>query len=251
MNLLLTDQNDMHIKTAVAHKYGEVAVNPKGQFNFPVGRQFAESVGYSPEMLDQLSPGLWESFTGAGNPQPFINIAFGETILDLGCGAGLDLCLYAQATGLTGHAFGLDLSADMIDKAKKNMDTLRVKNTKFYWAAADQIPLPDESVDLVTSNGIYNLSPSKAEVMKEVFRVLKPGGRTIFAEILLKGELPQQIRRDMNNWFRCIGGALKEEAFLKQMSICGFANPRILWRGRNARTGHKLAICAVIRAEKI
>ena len=132
MNSLLTDQDTMHIKTAVAHKYSEVAVNPKGQFNFPVGRQFAESVGYSLGLLDRLPASMWESFTGAGNPPAFVDIVQGETVLDLGCGAGLDLYLYAQEIGPTVNVFGLDLSADMIDKARKNMDILKVQNTKFY-----------------------------------------------------------------------------------------------------------------------
>ena len=86
--------------------------------------------------------------------------------------------------------------------------------------------------------------------MKEVFRVLKPGGRTIFAEIILKEELPLQMRRDMNDWFRCIGGALTEEKFIEMLNLNGFNDPQILWKGRNARTGHKLAECVVIRADK-
>jgi len=238
------------IKQAVKEKYSEVASNPQAKFNFPVGRKFAESVGYSGELLDKLPASMWESFTGAGNPQPYIDIKRGEKILDLGCGAGLDLYLYAQATGPEGQVYGLDISEDMIAKTRRNMETLNVQNVEFLCAAADSIPLPDGSVDIVTVNGIYNLSPDKTAVMREVVRVLRPGGRTIFAEIVLKALLPEEIRKNINDWFRCIGGALPQNDFLELLSSAGFSNPRILWTGRNARTGHELALCAVIRAEK-
>ncbi len=239
------------IKQAVKEKYSEVASDPKAVFNFPVGRKFAESVGYSGELLDKLPVSMWESFTGAGNPQPYIDIKPGEEILDLGCGAGLDLYLYAQATGPEGRVYGLDISEDMIAKARRNMETLNVKNVEFLCAVADNIPLPDGSVDLVAVNGIYNLSPDKIAVMREVVRVLRPGGRTIFAEIVLKAPLPEKIRKNINDWFRCIGGALPQDDFLAILSSAGFSKPKTLWTGRNARTGHKLALCAVIRAEKI
>ena len=238
------------IKQAVKEKYSEVASNPQAKFNFPVGRKFAESVGYSGELLDKLPASMWESFTGAGNPQPYIDIKRGEKILDLGCGAGLDLYLYAQATGPEGQVYGLDISEDMIAKTRRNMETLNVQNVEFLCAPADSIPLPDGSVDLVAVNGIYNLSPDKTAVMREVARVLRPGGRTIFAEIVLKAPLPEEIRKNINDWFRCIGGALPQNDFLELLSSAGFSNPRILWTGRNARTGHELALCAVIRAEK-
>ncbi len=117
-------------------------------------------------------------------------------------------------------------------------------------APADAIPLPDASVDLVTANGIYNLSPDKEGVMREVYRVLKPGGRTVFAEIVLKAELAVEIRKNMDDWFRCIGGALTEADFLSRLRSAGFRDVEVLWKGRNARTGHELAVCAVIRAEK-
>jgi SAM-dependent methyltransferase len=250
MSSALENVDEMHIKTAVAHKYGKVATSPQSRFEFPVGRAFAESVGYLPEVLSQLPSSLWESFTGAGNPQSFIDILPGETIIDLGCGAGLDVYLYAKATGAKGKVYGIDISYEMITKAEKNMSLMGMQNTKFCWVSVDKIPLPDSSIDLITANGIYNLSPDKAAVMKEVLRLLKPGGRTIFAEIVLKEELPKENRRNMNDWFRCIGGALKEDDFLKQLNMCGFTDPRILWKGRNARTGHKSALCAVIRAEK-
>lgn len=238
------------IKQAVKGKYSEVASNPQAKFNFPVGRKFAESVGYSSELLDKLPGSTWESFTGAGNPQPYIDIKPGEKILDLGCGAGLDLYLYAQATGSGGRVYGLDISEEMIAKAQRNMETLNVLNAEFLCAAADNIPLPDGSVDLVAINGIYNLSPDKNAVMREVARVLRPGGRTIFAEIVLKAPLPQEIRKNINDWFRCIGGALPQNDFLELLRSAGFSNPRVLCTGRNARTGHELALCAVIRAEK-
>ncbi len=246
----LAQMSDGEIKSAVANKYGEVATEPKGEFNFPVGRKFAESVGYSAEILDKIPASLWESFTGAGNPQPYVDITSGETVLDLGCGAGLDLYLYAQATGSSGRAYGLDLSDKMIGKAKRNLDILNIRNVEFLSASADKVPLPDDCVDIVTANGIYNLSPDKEAIMREVVRVLRPGGRTVFAEIVLKARLPEEIRKNINDWFRCIGGALPLSDFLKDLQEVGLRDAKALWVGRNARTGHELCLCAVIRAKK-
>jgi ubiquinone/menaquinone biosynthesis C-methylase UbiE len=197
-----------------------------------------------------LPQGLWESFTGAGNPQPFVDAQPGESLLDLGCGAGLDLCLYARKIGPTGKLFGLDLSQGMLDKAERNLTDASVTNVTWLQAPADAIPLPDSSVDIVTANGIYNLSPDKDAVMREVARVLKPRGRTIFAEIVLKSELPGEVRGEIDDWFRCIGGALVQEDFLTRLERNGLSQPRVLWIGRNARTGHELSLSAVIRAEK-
>lgn len=238
------------IKMAVADRYGRVATTPAEKFNFPVGRRFAESVGYDAALLDRLPQGLWESFTGAGNPQPFVDAQPGETVLDLGCGAGLDLYLYAQKVGPRGKVFGLDLSEAMLDKARRNLAEAGVANVEWLQAPADAIPLPDCSVDLVTANGIYNLSPDKEAVMREVARVLKPGGRTIFAEIMLKSELPCEVRREIDDWFRCIGGALVQEDFLARLKRNGLSHPQVLWIGCNARTGHELSLSAVVRAEK-
>lgn len=247
----LSEHSHEEIKSAVAEQYGRVATAPGEKFNFPLGRKFAESVGYKADVLDRLPAGMWESFTGAGNPQAFVDAQPGETLLDLGCGAGLDLYLSAQKVGPTGKLIGLDLSEPMLSKASSNLASMGISNVTWLQAPADAIPLPDNSIDLVTANGIYNLSPDKDVVMREVARVLKRGGRTIFAEIVLTSELPHEIRREITDWFRCIGGALVQEDFLSRMQSHGLANPQVLWQGRNARTGHELAVCAVIRAEKL
>lgn len=246
----LTNMTGYEIMTAVSERYGQVAQSPHAKFNFPVGRAFAESVGYDAALLSQLPAGLSESFTGAGNPQPFVDARIGETVLDLGCGVGLDLYHYAVAVGPTGKVYGLDLSEAILAKAQENLRQAGIKNVAFFHAPAARIPLPDASVDLVTANGIFNLSPDKDAVMREVARVLKPGGRTIFAEIIAADELPGDIRRDLNDWFRCIGGALTKATMFERLHRAGLSSPQVLWSGRNARSGHPLTVSAVIRAHR-
>ena len=125
------------IRAAVAERYSSVATTPDQKFNFPVGRKFAESVGYEPTLLDGLPQGIWESFTGAGNPQSFVDAKAGETVLDLGCGAGLDLYLYSQKVGPAGQLYGLDLSQAMLDKACQNLSRMGVPNVEWFNAPAD------------------------------------------------------------------------------------------------------------------
>jgi cysteine desulfurase len=238
------------IKATVAKRYGQVASSPQDECSFPVGREFAESVGYERAALIPSLRSFWESFTGAGNPHPFVAAMPGESILDLGCGAGLDVYLYTQRVGPTGHVYGLDLSEAMLEKARANLRSQNVTNVTWLHAASDAIPLPDASVDLVTANGIFNLSPDKEAVMREVHRVLRDGGRTVFAEIVLKEDLPRMASHTIDDWFRCIGGALVQEDLLSQLDRNGLQNARVLSLHRNARTIHPLSLCAVIFAEK-
>jgi SAM-dependent methyltransferase len=247
---VLREMSSDEIKEAVKDKYGKVAEDPCATFNFPVGKAFALKVGYPKEVLDKLPPSLWESFTGANNPQPFINLKEGEIVLDLGCGAGLDLYFYAKAVGNNGKVYGLDISEAMVNKTRDNMEKAGIKNVEVRCGHSDNLPFQDNFFDVVASNGIYNLSPDKEKVMREVFKVLKPGGRTVFCEIVLKDALPENIRKNIDDWFRCIGGALPERDFLALMEKVGFRNIEVISKIRNARTGHKLAICANIRAYK-
>lgn len=243
--------NPDEIKKMVKDKYSEVAKEPCGVFNFPVGRAFTLKVGYPKEILDTLPQSLYESFTGANNPQPFVDLKEGERVLDLGCGAGLDLYFYAKAVGEKGKVYGLDISEAMAEKAEKNMELAGIKGVQIQVGHSDSLPFADNFFDVVASNGIYNLSPSKEAVMREVFRVLKPGARTVFCEIVLKEPLSDEERKNANDWFRCIGGALVEKDFLALMGKAGFKNIEVISKCRNARTGHPLAICANIRACKL
>ncbi len=249
-NTRLNQMDKNEIEAAVKDKYSKVATNPNATFNFPVGKAFALKVGYPKDELDNLPSSLCDSFTGANNPQPFVGLKEEEVVLDLGCGAGLDLYFYAKAVGPKGKVYGLDISEEMLSKAKDSMSKAGIKNVELKCGLSDAVPLADNSIDIVASNGIYNLSPDKEAVMTEVFRVLKPGGRTVFCEIVLKKPLPDKTRKDINDWFRCIGGALPETDFFSLMKKVGFENIDIISKVRNARTGHKLAVCANVRAYK-
>ncbi len=246
----ISKMSHQDIKLAVSERYGKVAADPSLGFNFPLGRKYAESLGYPVKLLDSLPPTLWKSFTGAGNPHEFIHVKEGYTVLDLGCGAGLDLYIYSRDAGPAGKVYGLDISGNMIRKAETNMMAVCATNVELLHAPSDCIPLADNSVDLVTANGIYNLSPDKDAVMREVYRVLKPCGKTVFAEIMLTAPFKAGEQKNLDDWFKCIGGALTKDEFLRKMACHGFKAVEELWAGRNARTSHKLAVCAVISAFK-
>ncbi|MES0342364.1 MAG: methyltransferase domain-containing protein, partial [Candidatus Humimicrobiaceae bacterium] len=181
----------------------------------------------------------------------FVDLNEGEVVLDLGCGAGLDLYFYAKSAGKNGKVYGLDISTDMLEKAKTNIKSVGIDNVEFICGSSDDLPFENDFFDVVASNGIYNLSPDKRKVMSEVYRVLKPGGRTVFCEIVLKDKLPEDIINNINDLFRCIGRALPEKDFLALMEETGFKNTLVISKIRNARTGHKLAICANVQSYKI
>ena len=242
--------SEKEIENAVRQKYDEVACTPTASFNFPVGEDFALDVGYPKSVLEKLASSMVDSFTGANNPQPFVDLKKGEIVLDLGCGAGLDMYFYAKAVGPTGKVIGVDISEEMVMKANENMKTIGMKNITIKVGRSTDIPLDDNSVDVVASNGIYNLTPDKKTVMSEVLRVLKVGGRTVFCEIILNENLSEEVQKNINDWFRCIGGALPEKDFIALMRNVGFERVEIISKVRNARTGHESSICANIRAYK-
>jgi len=173
-----------------------------------------------------------------------------EILRRVGCGAGLDLYFASRKVGARGKVYGIDISGEMVGKAKRNMQKLNLNNVEVKQACSDDIPLENCSVDVVTSNGIYNLSPDKKAVFMEAFRVLKHGGVLCFSEIVLSRELEEETRKNVKDWFRCIGGALTMEKFAAVMKKAGFRNVETLSTSRNARCGHKYAVVANIMARK-
>ena len=164
---------------------------------------------------------------GCGNPTALATIQAGETVLDLGSGGGIDVFLSAKRVGLTGKVYGLDMTDEMLALARDNQQKAGVANVEFLKGDIEHIPLPDNSVDLIISNCVINLSPDKDQVLKEAFRVLKPGGRFAVSDIVVRGTMPQEIRHSVELWAGCVAGALEEAVYLAKLTQAGFEQTSI------------------------
>jgi SAM-dependent methyltransferase len=184
------------IRAAVEQRFAQVARSPGEEKKFPVGPASAKKLGYDSHEMDSLPPSVTESFCGVGNPLGLGELCAGQTVLDLGSGAGLDSLLAARRVGPTGKVVGVDLCPEMVEKARCNAELLGLHNVEFVEARIEKVPLPDESVDVVISNGVFNLCPDKPAVLAEAFRILHPGGRLQMADILLhEGVTPDEVAR--------------------------------------------------------
>lgn len=161
---------------------------------------------------------------GCGNPTALAQLQPGETVLDLGSGGGIDVILSAKRVGLTGKAYGLDLTDEMLTLARENQKKAGVENVEFLEGAIENIPLPDNSVDVIISNCVINLSGDKDRVLAEAFRVLKPGGRLAISDVVVRGEVPAGLRKSMELWVGCIAGALEENEYREKLARAGFAS---------------------------
>jgi SAM-dependent methyltransferase len=164
---------------------------------------------------------------GCGNPTALANINPGEVVLDLGSGGGIDVLLSAKRVGPTGKAYGLDMTDEMLALARENQRKSGITNVEFLKGEIESIPLPDNSVDLVISNCVINLSADKDKVLREAFRVLKPGGRFAVSDVVVRGEVPEQVRRSMAMWVGCISGALHEHEYTGKLASAGFGSIEI------------------------
>ncbi len=182
------------LRPSVIERFTRVATAPGQERKFPVGPGSAKKLGYDPAEIDALPPQVTESFAGVGNPLALGELRPGEVVLDLGCGAGMDSILAARRVGPTGRVIGVDMTGPMVEKATANALAAGVGNAEFRHGEADHLPLGDSSVDVVISNGVFNLCPDKPAVLAEAFRVLRSGGRLQMADILLKdGVTPEQV----------------------------------------------------------
>ena len=159
---------------------------------------------------------------GCGNPTALAQLQAGETVLDLGSGGGIDVLLSAKRVGPTGKAYGLDMTDEMLALARENQKKAGVTNVEFLKGAIENIPLPDNSVDVIISNCVINLSGDKDRVLREAFRVLKPGGRFAISDVVVRGEVPAEIRKSMELWVGCIAGALEEFEYRDKLYSAGF-----------------------------
>jgi arsenite methyltransferase len=182
------------IKEQIRKRFVKVALDPAGERKFPVGPESAKRLGYDAAEIDALPSQVTESFAGVGNPLALGELRAGEVVLDLGCGAGMDSILAARRVGPTGRVIGVDMTPAMVEKAGANAQAAGATKVEFRQGEADRLPAGDASVDVVISNGVFNLCPDKPKVLAEVFRVLRAGGRLQMADILLADDVtPEQV----------------------------------------------------------
>jgi arsenite methyltransferase len=188
------------LRTAIQEEYTEVAACPMKGFHFHTGRFLADRLGYPADRVDALPDPVVESFAGVGNPFSWGDLAPGEMVVDLGCGAGFDTVLAAQMVGTDGRVIGVDMTPAMLQKARRNAEGLGLRNVDLREGYLEELPVADTTADVVISNGVMNLCPDKAMVLAEAFRVLKPGGRLQIADIIVAKAVPDGAKQDIALW---------------------------------------------------
>jgi len=190
-------------------------------------KQAAELIGYNVKELEEI-PQEAILGLGCGSPVAHVGLKPGETILDLGSGGGIDVFLAAKKVGAKGSVIGVDMNEAMIKRAREAANEYGFKNVDFRLGEIEDMPVDDGTIDAIISNCVINLSPDKPRVFREANRVLKPGGRITVSDIVTEGEIPEEIRRDLNSWASCVSGALPQEEYLKDIEAAGFKKPKIL-----------------------
>jgi len=195
---------------------------------------------YSAAETGAIPEGAILASLGCGNPTALAGLKEGETVLDLGSGGGIDVLLSAGRVGPAGKAYGLDMTDEMLDLARENQRKAGASNVEFLKGEIEKIPLPDASVDVIISNCVINLSADKRKVLAEAFRVLKPGGRFAVSDVVVRGEVPAEVRRSMELWVGCVAGALEEQEFKTLLETTGFTDvdiePTRIYQIDDART---------------
>jgi SAM-dependent methyltransferase len=194
---------------------------------------------YDKAQTEGLPEDAVKASLGCGNPTALATLSAGEVVLDLGSGGGIDVLLSARRVGPTGKAYGLDMTDEMLALARENQRKAGATNVEFLKGQIEAIPLPDNSVDVIISNCVINLSADKDKVLAEAFRVLKPGGRLAVSDVVVRGEIPAPIRRSVELWVGCIAGALDEQVYLDKLRGAGFGEvsiePTRVYRAQDAR----------------
>ena len=228
--------NTTEVKDTVKEKYGQAARRVAGgQASACCGPSACCGTEVDPitaNLYDEAQrSGLPEAAVlaslGCGNPTALAELKAGETVLDLGSGGGIDVLLSAKRVGPTGKAYGLDMTDDMLNLARENQRKAGIDNVEFLKGEIENIPLPDNSVDVIISNCVINLSADKDRVLREAFRVLKPGGRFAVSDIVTRGEVPADVRKNVLLWVGCIAGALQDTEYVAKLTAAGFGRIEI------------------------
>lgn len=188
------------LRARVAEKYRDVAVNPELGFHFHTGAPLARMLGYAAEIVAALPQGTVDSFAGTGNPYLFGDLMPGEVVVDVGCGAGFDTLIAARQVGASGRVLSVDMTPEMRAKAAASASAMGLSNVEVLEGFAESLPVGDGVADVLISNGVVNLCPDKQTVFREMFRVLKPGGRIQVGDILVHKEVPQEAKDDIELW---------------------------------------------------
>jgi arsenite methyltransferase len=196
----MNESNVEKIRQAVREKYAEASRSLAGRITYATGRAGAAALGYELSLLSDLPDDVLETFCGVGNPLSLGPLRAGEKVLDVGCGAGLDVILASRLVGPSGQVCGVDLTREMVEKARANFARVGAANAGATVTSSEAIPYDDETFDIVISNGVLNLSPLKEQSLREIFRVLKPAGRFQFADIVLNEDLPQDLANSLDAW---------------------------------------------------
>lgn len=235
----------IELERKVKDMYREVALNPKGEFHFEMGRALAERLGYVPEDLDQIPADSIESFAGVGYYFHLADIKPGESVIDFGSGAGMDTFIAALKTGENGHVTGIDMTDEQREKAEQLRKAANISNIEYHEGYLDNVPSNDENFDLVISNGVINLAPDKEKVFKEMARVLKPGGRIAISDIVTETQLSDGITCNIDLWASCIGGAAQQDSYKNAIQNAGFRieqiqdNPQYHFLSKSAQGASK------------
>ncbi|HVT83079.1 MAG TPA: arsenite methyltransferase [Phycisphaerae bacterium] len=241
-----------HIVDAVKSKYGAVADSSLSNDHAGV-RAVAEAFGYTEAELASL-PKDANMGLSCGNPTAMASLKAGETVVDLGCGGGLDVFLAAQKLGPAGKAIGIDMTPSMIERAQRNAREGGYANVEFHLAAIDRMPLAAGSVDVVISNCVINLAPDKPAVFREIARILKPGGRLAVSDIALKQALPAELANDIMAYVGCIAGAIGIEDYRRQLLEAGFAHVQVIDSGADlnayAKVENQAGCCSPVMESK-
>jgi arsenite methyltransferase len=232
--------SDASVRSTVREKYGQAAKRVSEGATASACCGSSGCCGATTEAWDPITSDLYDekqkagipveavlASLGCGNPTALAALKPGDVVLDLGSGGGIDVLLSAKRVGPTGKAYGLDMTDEMLALANENKRRAGAENVEFLKGEIEHIPLPDASVDVIISNCVINLSCDKSKVLSEAFRVLKPGGRFAVSDVVVRGDVPPAIRRNMELWIGCVAGALEEQEFLRLLRETGFVKPSI------------------------